>query len=218
MNSIRIESGRPPHTGQRLHVMGAPLDAARGACLMIHGRGATAESILALAEEFPHAELAYVAPQAAGNTWYPQSFLRPIESNEPALSSALALVDAVVAELVEVGIPHEKIILLGFSQGACLATEYAARHARRYGGVVAFSGGLIGPEGTPRNYEGDFAGTPVFLGCSDIDSHIPLARVEETAAVFERMGAAVTKRIYPGMGHTVNRDEVDFVRELIQRL
>jgi predicted esterase len=185
---------------------------------MIHGRGATAESILALAEEFPHAELAYVAPQAAGNTWYPQSFLRPIESNEPALSSALALVDAVVAELVEVGIPHEKIILLGFSQGACLATEYAARHARRYGGVVAFSGGLIGPEGTPRNYEGDFAGTPVFLGCSDIDSHIPLARVEETAAVFERMGAAVTKRIYPGMGHTVNRDEVDFVRELIQRL
>jgi predicted esterase len=218
MNSIRIESGRPPHTGQPLHVMGAPLDAAKAACLMIHGRGATAESILALAEEFPHAELVYVAPQAAGNTWYPQSFLRPIESNEPALSSALALVDAVVAELVEVGIPHEKIILLGFSQGACLATEYAARHARRYGGVIAFSGGLIGPEGTPRNYQGDFTGMPVFLGCSDIDSHIPLARVEETAAVFDRMGATVTKRIYPGMGHTVNRDEVDFVRELIQRL
>jgi predicted esterase len=218
MNSIRIESRRPPHTGQWLHVMGAPLDAAKTACLMIHGRGATAESILALAEEFPHAEMAYVAPQAAGNTWYPQSFLRPIESNEPALSSALALVDAVVEKLVESGIPHEKIVLLGFSQGACLATEYAARHAQGYGGVIAFSGGLIGPEGTPRNYEGDFAGTPIFLGCSDIDSHIPLARVEETAAVFERMGAAVTKRIYPGMGHTVNRDEVDFVRELIQKL
>jgi predicted esterase len=218
MNFIPIEGGTPPHAGQPLLIAGAPLDVAKAACLMIHGRGATAESILALAQEFPHAELAYVAPQAAGNTWYPQSFLRPIESNEPALSSALALVDAVVAEMVEAGIPHEKIVLLGFSQGACLATEYAARHAQGYGGVIAFSGGLIGPEGTPRNYEGDFAGTPIFLGCSDIDSHIPLARVEETAAVFERMGATVTKRIYPGMGHTVNRDEVEFVRELIQRL
>jgi predicted esterase len=218
MNSIRIEGGTPPHNGQRLLLMGAPLEAARAACLMIHGRGATAESILSLAQEFPHAEMAYVAPQAAGNTWYPHSFLRPIESNEPALSSALALVDAVVEMLVEEGIAREKIILLGFSQGACLATEYAARQARRYGGVVAFSGGLIGPEGTPRNYEGEFAGTPVFVGCSDIDGHIPLTRVEETAAVFERMDAAVTKRIYPGMGHTINRDEVDFVRELIQSL
>jgi predicted esterase len=218
MNILHIENAMPPHIGQRILFTGAPLAAAKAACVMIHGRGATAESILSLAGEFNDPDFVYVAPQASGNTWYPQSFLQPIEHNEPGLSSALALMDAVVEKLGEEGIPRHKIVLLGFSQGACLATEYAARHAQQYGGVVGLSGGLIGPPGTPRNYTGDLAGTPVFLGCSDIDAHIPLARVEETAKVFERMGAAVTKRIYPGMGHTVNQDEVNFVRELFQKI
>jgi predicted esterase len=191
---------------------------AEAAVVMIHGRGASAESILTLADELGRPELAYVAPQAAGYTWYPNSFLAPIERNEPYLSSALETLEGLLAKLEAEGIPAERTVLLGFSQGACLSLEFAARHAQRFAGVVALSGGLIGPPGTPREYEGLFDGTPVFLGCSDRDPHIPEARVHESADIFRRMGAQVTERIYPGLGHTVNEDELSWVRDLLGSL
>lgn len=197
---------------------GTPLDSARGAVIMIHGRGASAESILSLAGELQTDGLALLAPQAPGGSWYPHSFLMPLEQNEPHLSAALATVGAMLDELAAAGIPAERTVLLGFSQGACLATEYAARNARRYGGIVALSGGLIGPDGTPRDYPGTLDGTPVFLGCSDSDFHIPLARVEESGAVLRALGGAVDQRIYPGMGHTVNRDELAAVQAILDRL
>lgn len=207
-----------PHQGQPVATAGAPLAQAQAAMILVHGRGATAESILTLAPEFNQSGWAYLAPQAAGNTWYPYSFLAPIPQNEPGISSGLTAVSDLLAHVSAAGIPPERIVLLGFSQGACLALEFAARHARRYGGVVGFSGGLIGPAGTPRAYAGSLAGTPVFLGCSDVDSHIPKQRVEESSAVFRQLGGGVTMRLYPGMGHTVNQDEIDFVRELLPKL
>jgi predicted esterase len=215
MSFLQVEGLLPPHAGQPIQYIGAPLETAEAAFVLIHGRGSSASNILGLAHEFPDPRFIYVAPQAANYTWYPNRFLAPIESNEPYLSSALATVDGVVQTLVAGGIAQAKIYLLGFSQGACLAQEYAVRHAGRYGGVIGLSGGLIGPPGTEWNFDGDMAGTPIFLGCSDVDAHIPIERVEESAAVFERMGAAVTKRIYPGMGHTINEDEIAFVRSLI---
>lgn len=183
--------------------------------VMIHGRNATAESILALVQAIDTAGFVYLAPQAAGTTWYPNSFLAPIPSNEPGITSGLAAIDDLMVRISEAGIPPEKTMLLGFSQGACLSLEYAARHARRYGGVVGLSGGFIGPDDTPRDYPGSFDKTPIFLGCSDVDFHIPAARVKETAAVFKRMSAAVTMRLYPGMGHIVNEEEVTTVREMM---
>src|SRR6476661_4780781 len=147
--------------------------------VMIHGRGATAESILTLVPAIDSPGFVYLAPQASGNTWYPNSFLAPIPSNEPGLSSGLAVLGALLAEVAAAGIPPERVGLLGFSQGACLTLEFAARHAQRYGAVIGLSGGLIGPDGTPRDYPGGFSGTPVFLGCSDVDFHIPKERVEE---------------------------------------
>jgi predicted esterase len=184
---------------------------------MIHGRGATAESILTLVPAIDTPGFAYLAPQAAGNTWYPNSFLSPIPTNEPGISSGLAAIEDLMAK-VTASIPPERTMLLGFSQGACLSLEFAARHAHRYGGIAGLSGGLIGPDGTPRDYPGSFAQTPVFLGCSDIDSHIPAQRVRETAEVFERMGAVVTMKLYPGMGHTVNDDEINAVRAMMQQV
>lgn len=197
---------------------GRPLGEAAAAVVMVHGRGATAESILELAREFGRPDLAYVAPQAAGYTWYPYSFMAPMPQNEPGLSSGLARIGEVLALLEEEGIAPERTVLLGFSQGACLSLEYAARNARRYGGVAGLSGGLIGPPGTPRAYEGSLAGTPVFLGCSDRDPHIPRERVDETAEVMGKMGAEVTERIYPGLGHTVNEDEIEFVRGILGKV
>lgn len=207
-----------PHENQPVETAGQSLAEAEAAMILLHGRGATARSILMLAQELDQPGFAYLAPQAAGYTWYPQSFLAPIERNEPHLSSALTLVDDVLGRTVAGGVPQERIILLGFSQGACLATEYAARHAARYGGIVALSGGLIGPPGTPRDYEGHFDGAPFFYGCSDVDPHIPVERVHESANVVEAMGAAVTTRIYPGMGHTVNEDELEAVRQMMAAL
>jgi predicted esterase len=183
--------------------------------VLIHGRGATARSMLPLIDELERPGFAYLAPQATGNTWYPYSFLSPIAQNEPFLSSALAAVGALLDRLAEAGIPPERTILLGFSQGACLALEFAARHARRYGGLAGLSGGLIGPDGTPRDYPGSLAGTPVFLGCSEGDPHIPRERVLHTAEVLRRLGGDVTARLYPNLGHTINQDELDAVREMM---
>jgi len=207
-----------PHRAQRVAERGAPLARAKAAMIMLHGRGAGAEDMVALADVLAQPDLAYLAPQAAGHTWYPYPFTAPIERNEPWLSSALGVIDGLLSSLGEAGFPPERVVLLGFSQGACLGLEYAARHAHRYGGVVGLSGGLIGPDGTPRDYPGSLAGTPVFLGCSDIDPHIPLARVRETTAVLRRLGAAVDERIYTGMGHLINEDEIRFVRGLLAAL
>jgi predicted esterase len=206
-----------PHQDQPVVAAGRPLGEATAAVVMVHGRGATAESILELAREFGRPDLCYVAPQAAGYTWYPYSFMAPTRQNEPYLSSALERIGEVLELLEKEGIPPERTVLLGFSQGACLSLEYAARNARRYGGVVGLSGGIIGPAGTPRDYSGRFDGTPVFLGCSDRDPHIPRERVDETAEVMREMGAEVTERIYPAMGHTVNEDEVEFVRGILPK-
>jgi len=199
----------------RLLSAGAPLAGARAAAIMVHGRGASAEDILSLGQEFKQNDIAYVAPQAERGSWYPYSFLAPLEQNEPYLGAALATLDAAVMQLGEAGLVPERIALIGFSQGGCLALEYAARNAKRYAALAGLSAGLIGPPGTPRDYEGAFDGTPVFLGCSDIDSHIPLVRVNETRDVMNRMGANVTERIYPRMGHTVNSDEIAHVRTML---
>jgi predicted esterase len=183
--------------------------------ILVHGRGASAEDILGLADDLALGDVAYLAPQAAGNTWYPYTFLAPLDRNEPFLGSALRVLADLVAQLEDERIPATHIGVLGFSQGACLALEFAARRARRYAAIAALSGALIGPAGTPRDYAGTLEGTPVFLGCSDIDPHIPLARVRESGEVFRRMKASVDERIYRGMGHTVNRDEIDAVIALL---
>jgi predicted esterase len=205
-----------PHQGQRVYTAGKPLAEAKAAMILTHGRGATAPSILELAQVLHHPEMAYLAPQASGNTWYPYSFMNPMAQNEPWLSSALQTVEDVLAQVEQAGIPAERIILAGFSQGACLASEFVARHARRYGGLLAFSGGLIGPPGTPRNYPGSLDGTPVFLGCSDVDFHIPKERVQETADVLQRLGAAVNIKLYPQMEHTIIQDEIDQARPIVE--
>jgi predicted esterase len=207
-----------PHQGQPVLTAGMPAGRARAAMVMLHGRGATAEDILTLVGELDRPDFAYLAPQAAGYAWYPYSFFAPISRNEPWLSSALAVLATILMRLMEGGIAPERVILLGFSQGACLALEYAAGNARRYGGVVGLSGGLIGPEDAPRDYSGSLAGTPVFLGCSDVDPFIPKARVDLTAAVLERLGGAVTERIYPGMAHSVNQDEIAHVQRMMDTL
>jgi predicted esterase len=209
-----IESN-DPHRDQSVLTFGPPLSAARLAMIMVHGRGASAEDMLGLAAEIGAADVAVLAPQAAGRTWYPYSFLSPMQDNEPGITSGLGVLARLVDSLVAQHFPYERIALLGFSQGACLSLEFAARNARRYKAVFGLSGGLIGPPGTPRNYPGSFGDAPVLLGCSDIDAHIPLARVQESAEVFRRMGATVDERIYPGMGHTVNLEEIAAVRSLL---
>lgn len=207
-----------PHQGQPIRMAGEPVSRARAAMLMVHGRGASAEDILTLADQLAQPGFAYLAPQAAENTWYPNRFLVPLAENEPWLSSALAFVGDVLAEIINAGISHERIMLLGFSQGACLTLEFAARNARRYGGIVGFSGALIGPDDTRRDYAGSLAGTPVFLGCSDVDFHVPKERVDESAELLRRLGGEVTERLYANMDHTINQDEIDFVRGMMQQL
>ena len=210
-----MSSPSDPHRGQPVLTLGpAPKDA-RLTMIMAHGRGASAEDMLGLAAEFHTADVAFLAPQAAGRTWYPVPFLSPIHDNEPGISSGLGVIAGLVDGLVAQQVPHARIALIGFSQGACLSLEFAARHPQRYAAVIGLSGGLIGPPGTPRDYPGAFDGAPVFLGCSDIDPHIPFARVQESAEVFRRMGAAVDERIYPRMGHTVNADEIGVVTGLL---
>ena len=212
-----MPSPTDPHNDQPVLHYGAPLESARLAAILVHGRGASAEDILGVAAELRADDIAYLAPQAADHTWYPYSFLTPIPMNEPWLTSALGVLGRLVANLGGHGYQPDRIVLLGFSQGACLSLEFAARNPQRYAAVVGFSGGLIGPPGTPRTYPGSLAGAPVFLGCSDIDAHIPLERVHESADVFRRMGAAVDERIYKGMGHTISGDELEAVRGLLRR-
>ena len=203
-----------PHQGQPVLQSGEPLATARAAMVLLHGRGASAADIMTLGAELMHPGVAYLAPQASGNAWYPNPFTAPMESNEPYLSSALEVVASLLTS-IERSVPAERVILLGFSQGACLTLEFAARHARRYGGVVGLSGGLIGPDDTPRDYPGSFDGTPAFLGCSDVDPHIRKERVLEASEVLTRMGAIVTARLYPQMAHTVNPDEIEAVRGMV---
>ena len=204
-----------PHQGQPVLEAGERLDRARAAMILVHGRGASAADIMTIAGEVMVPGVAYLAPQAAGSAWYPNPFTAPLEDNEPYLSSALELLSSVLSR-VEAKVSAEKVVLLGFSQGACLTLEFAARHARRYGGVVGLSGGLIGPDGTPRDYPRGFDGTPAFLGCSDVDPYIRKERVIEAGQVYERMGAQVVVRLYSGMAHTVSADEIEAVREIVK--
>ena len=205
----------PPHGGQPVLIGGTPPDSARAAIVLAHGRGAAARDILELHHQWQAAGFAFVAPQAADFTWYPEPFLAPFERNEPQLSSGLALFAGVVEELEARGLPVERQILLGFSQGGCLTLEFAARNARRWGGVVGLSAGLIGPLGRRWDFTGSLAGTPVFLGCGDTDPHIPRERLEESAVVLERLGGNVELQVYPGLGHAMNREELDRVQSLI---
>lgn len=207
-----------PHKDHPVFEDGAAIDSAKAAMIMTHGRGATASSILTLAKEFNLDGILYLAPQAYNNTWYPHRFIEPLEANEPDLTSALQMIDTLVKYLINNGIPENKIFLLGFSQGACLSLEYAARIPRNYAGIIGLSGGLIGPLGYSFNYNGTFTKeTDVFLGCSDTDFHIPVERVHETAEVFKKMGAKVKKEIYENMGHTVSDEELDQVKSIISK-
>jgi predicted esterase len=207
-----------PHAGGAILMAGEPLEHARAVMVLVHGRGSSASDILSLRSEFPKEGLAYLAPQAANQTWYPYRFNVATSNNEPWLTSALDTIDQIVSQVIDQGIRTEQVILLGFSQGACLVLEYTARHPRRYGGVVGLSGGLIGADDEPRRDRGDLAGTPVLLGCSDRDFHIPVVRVHQAAAVLTALGAQVDKRIYPNLGHTINKDEVAAIQAMIERL
>lgn len=208
-----------PHGGGPVATAGLSLPEAEGAVILTHGRGATAESILTLAREIPHPRLAYLAPQATGHSWYPFTFLAPREQNQPGIDSGLAVLENLVEEIQEAGIPTERILLLGFSQGACLTTEFVARSAaakgggRRFGGAAILTGGVLGPE--LEAFHGDLLGTPVFLGSGDPDPHVPWNRVEETASIFRDLGADVDARRYPGMPHTVIADEIEAVQKLV---
>lgn len=206
------------HEDAPILAQGAALSEARAAMILVHGRGASALDILGLAEEWQAPDVAFLAPQAANGTWYPNRFIAPVASNEPWLSSALALLDGLLAQVAEAGIGPERTVLLGFSQGGCLALEYGARNPRRYGALIGLSAGLIENGDQPRTYSGSLAGVPVLLGCSDVDFHIPLERVESTAERLAHMGAAVDKRIYRNMEHTVNRDEIAAVQQLLNRV
>lgn len=205
-----------PHARQPVVTAGPAIEGVDAVLLLVHGRGASADGMIDLYAQLDLPRVAALAPQAANHTWYPQSFLAPIASNQPYLDSALRRLETLVAELVAGGTPSERIAVLGFSQGACLACEFAARHPRRYAAVMALTGGVIGPPGTPRDYAGSLAGTPVFLGSSDPDPHVPFERVRETQAVLSAMGAKVELRRYPGMPHTINEEELLACRALLE--
>lgn len=194
---------------------GKSLDQAEKVLIMIHGRGGTAQDILSMAEYLEVSKFALIAPQAENNTWYPQSFLAPRAANEPSLSNALKTINDIVIDLEKVGFTKEQIYFLGFSQGACLTLDFVASNAARYGGVVAFTGGLIGEQLDHRNYHGDFDGTPIFIGSSDPDMHVPVSRVKESTVLLEGMGAEVTEIIYQNMGHTISHSEIAQVNKLI---
>jgi predicted esterase len=207
-----------PHAGQRVLTAGPEPEQAGAVVVLAHGRGGTAESMLSVYRVLGLATLAALAPEAAGHAWYPKPFLAPLAANQPFLDSALRRIESLVSDLLARGISSDRIGLVGFSQGACLTVEFVARHPRRYGSVIGLTGGLIGPPGTPRDYRGSLGDTPVFLGSSDPDPHVPFERVEETAVVLARMGGKVDLRRYPGMSHTINEDEIDASRALLQAM
>jgi phospholipase/carboxylesterase len=209
---------RDPHRGSPVGHAGASLKDAIGAVVLLHGRGGSVEDILSLADEFYFPGVAYLAPQASGNSWYPLSFLAPIDKNEPWLTSALRKVQTTIQSLHDACIPTERVVVSGFSQGACLATEYVARHPERYAGLIAFTGGLIGPPDANLNHDGDLAKTPVFFGSGDPDPHVPWERVQQSANVLTKMGAAVTAKRYEGRPHTITREEIGFANQIIHAL
>jgi predicted esterase len=204
-----------PHENSPVYGAGVKLEDATAAMVLLHGRGANAEDILSLSAHLTQPGLAFLAPQAEGYTWYPNRFILPVEQNEPYLSGALAKVESIVKMVEAHGIPPEKIFMGGFSQGACLASEYVIRNPKRYGGLLVFSGGYIGPLNGAREPSGHLQDTPVFIGCSDNDPHIPLQRVYETTSLLRAMGAQVTENIYPNMGHTINEDEIEMARRIV---
>jgi phospholipase/carboxylesterase len=193
---------------KQISIGGATAANAKAALIRLHGRGASATDIMRLAREVNAADMAIYAPQATNNSWYPYSFLAPVEQNEPALSSALSIVDEVVKQAISDGFSADKIYFMGFSQGACLTLEYITRNAKQYGGAVAFTGGLIGEEINLNNYKGDFANTPVLITTGDPDPHVPLSRVEESASILKGMNANVTLKVYKGRAHTISFDEI----------
>ena len=203
-----------PHGNQKVLFRGN-INSAKFAMILIHGRGASAESILSLTAEFNQDNYLFAAPQANGNTWYPYSFLAPIQDNEAGITSGLKVIGDLIEKLNKSGIPESEIILLGFSQGACLTLEYAARNAKSYKGVIGLSGGLIGNKIEEKRYSGSFENCPVFLGCSDIDPHIPLERVYQTETIMKKLNASAIKRIYKNMGHAINEDELNFISSLM---
>ena len=206
------------HEGQPLVMRGVPLEESHAVAIMMHGRGRTTDDILELSTRIGNTAFTYFAPTAKDNTWYPYGFMEAKEKNEPLLTSALAVYDSLVHSIVAKGVSKERIVLLGFSQGACLTAEYVVRHADRYGAIVLFTGGLIGPPGTSWSYPGSFHGTPLFLGTSDVDEFVPLSRVQESAAIFRQMGARVIERVYPGMDHIINDDEIAIARAMMQEV
>jgi phospholipase/carboxylesterase len=206
-----------PHKEGPVRQFGRPLARASGAVILLHGRGSSAEEILTLAGDLYLPELVYLAPQAAGNSWYPNSFLAPIAQNEPWLTSALSKVEATLGMLNDAGLPADRVVIGGFSQGACLASEFVARHPRQYAGLIAFSGGLIGPPSADLEHEGNLAGTPAFFGSGDPDAHVPWQRVEQSVRIFAEMGAAVTSQRYENRPHTIYSEEIDFATKLIHQ-
>jgi phospholipase/carboxylesterase len=208
---------RDPHRDQPILTTGHKLAGASGAVILLHGRGASAEDILGLVPEFDRPQLTYLAPQAAGHAWYPNSFLAPIQQNEPWLTSALDKVRAIVDQIIAAGIARDRIVIAGFSQGACLASEFVARNAARYAALIAFTGGLIGPPGTDFRYDGDLAGTPAWFGSGDPDPHVPWKRVQESAAILSAMGAEAVAKRYAGMPHTISREEIEEAVNIIDR-
>ena len=196
-------------------ISGRPVGEAKKAIIMLHGRGATAEGIIALAEHLNLVDAAIFAPQAANNSWYPYSFIAPTEQNQPALDSALKLIENIVTDIVKQGIPLHKIYFLGFSQGACLSLEYVARNAAAYGGVIAYTGGLIGNELIIQNYQGDFQHTPILITTGDPDPHVPLQRVKESVEILENLKAEISLRVYKGRPHTIQMEEIQLANELI---
>ena len=211
-------SANDPHLGRPVLTAGSKLVDAGAAMILLHGRGAGAADIIGLADIFDRPDIAYLAPDARGHVWYHNPFMTPAAGNEPYLSSALGVVARLIAQAGKAGVPPEKIALLGFSQGACLALDFAARNPRRYGAVLALSGGLIGARIMPASYSGSLAGTPVLLGCSNVDPFIPLERVQESAAIMRHLGGDVTERIYPGAGHSIVQDEVGEMRRIVEAM
>ncbi len=219
MNLFRIDKKKTfqgPHQSLHLHQCGANLKEAKSAMIMIHGRGASPESILSLTNEIKHRkEITFYAPEAHGFTWYPYSFLAPLEKNQPKLNSAFQSIYDAITVAENAGFSKDKIFILGFSQGACLAAEYVARHPDKYAGIFIFSGGLVGYRINEDSYTGNLHKTPIFIGCSDVDTHIPLQRIHKTNSILSSINGDVTKVIYPNFGHTINKDEIDHLNKII---